>query len=83
MLSNNDLRRWCKQQTDCDTVRIKKNGEVWFEYNYYYRHGMDEMKFADSIAPKLVGKLVFVRAEDKWGSWPRRSYFLAVFRRKS
>lgn len=82
MLSNNELRKWCKERTGCDTVRIKKNGEVWFEYNYYYRHGMDAHKFADRITPKLTERLVFDRAEDRWGAWPKRSYFLAVFRRK-
>jgi hypothetical protein len=61
---------------DPENVRIR-NKKVEVRHGYFYRHGMDENKFARSIQEK-IGPEFKVTGEDNWNPWPKDSFFAAI-----
>lgn len=61
---------------DPDSIRIR-NKKVEVRQGYFYRHGMDADKFAQSIQTK-IGPEYKVTGEDIFKSWPKDSFFAAI-----
>jgi len=74
------IRKAIRGRVSCDSVSVKKDGEVWIKLCYFYRHGFTAEKFGEYVGNKLKGIGTVIRTEDRWNSWPKQSYFLAVAR---
>lgn len=83
MASIVNLRKWCKEVAGGVADKIRISGDtVVFEREYFYRHGKTSYTFAMDIEELVGSKLVLVDHEDRFNSWPKRSYFKATFRIK-
>ena len=62
-------------------VKYNKSGNVEFRRSYFYRHGNDPAKYADSAVKKLAAAGIegayIVNTADEWKEWPKDSYFMA------
>ena len=79
-MSPMNLRKHLRQATVgvADSVSFKRDGTLVFKRGYFYRHGMDEQKFAKHVLYLLEQAGVtatLVSARDRWAPWPRDSFF--------
>jgi hypothetical protein len=71
--------RWDAPQIDKEIV--KGNGTIELLHYYFYTHGYTAEKWAAAVEQalrKLCMPPFEVVAEDRYASWPKSSYFVAI-----
>jgi hypothetical protein len=78
-----EFRKLAEGLTGIDKVVRHKNGTFSLKRGYFYRHGMDESKWASRVFDMLKKENVdfeIVESFDDWNTWPKDSWFVCIIR---